>query len=277
MMAWAAGFPAVDGLLVTWPPVALIVARLGMALGILLPLWCLIDGLGSLRGANWGRALVVGGIGFGLGTWLLLVAQWYTDPVTVALIAACTPITATIVELVYRQRRLRAGFALGLAASVLGGVIGVGELPPGTGLWTGIACAVAAGFLFSWASLMAVRDFPDLSPLGRSTITFVGAFFMATILYVIHSFAGFDTIPSAPVTGHQIGLLAIYALAAMALSQILFIASVSRIGVALTTIHANLAPFYVMIIMLNLGHGWSWQQAAGAAIIAAGVLMSQRN
>ena len=35
--------------------------------------------------------------------------------------------------------------------------------------------------------------------------------------------------------------------------------------------------FYVMVLMLALGGGWSWPQAAGAAIVGLGVLVAQRN
>ena len=73
----------------------------------------------------------------------------------------------------------------------------------------------------------------------------------------------------------QFGHLAIYAVAAMALSQILFIASVARLGVALTSFHINIAPFYVMLMLIALGGAWDWRAAAGAAIVGLGVLVSQ--
>ena len=66
------------------------------------------------------------------------------------------------------------------------------------------------------------------------------------------------------------------AVAAMGLSQVLFLASVSKLGIAATSFHINIAPFYVMLIMVALGAAWSWPHAIGAAIVGAGVLLAQR-
>jgi drug/metabolite transporter (DMT)-like permease len=62
----------------------------------------------------------------------------------------------------------------------------------------------------------------------------------------------------------------------MAVSQMLFVRAVERIGVALASFHLNMAPFYVMLILLALGGGWSWIQALGAAIVLGGVVLAQR-
>ncbi|MEX0340289.1 MAG: EamA family transporter, partial [Arenibacterium sp.] len=75
---------------------------------------------------------------------------------------------------------------------------------------------------------------------------------------------------------NQIGLLGIYAIAAMALSQILFIASVGKLGIALTSLHLNIAPLYLMIILVVLGGAWDWRAVIGASIVGLGVLLSQR-
>ncbi|MCP4819889.1 MAG: EamA/RhaT family transporter, partial [Shimia sp.] len=40
----------------------------------------------------------MGTVTFGAGAWLLLVAQAQTDPVTVAIIAAATPVAGTVIE-----------------------------------------------------------------------------------------------------------------------------------------------------------------------------------
>ena len=38
----------------------------------------------------------------------------------------------------------------------------------------------------------------------------------------------------------------------------------------------NAVPFYVMVIVvLFLGESWSWWQAVGAAVVAAGVIIAQ--
>ena len=274
MILWAAGFPAAEILLQDWHPIVLMTARLMMALAILLPLWMVLDGLDAVRSARWGRGLWVGILGFGTGTNLLLFAQWYTDPVTVALIATTTPLSAAIIEVLGRQRRFERRFALGLLASVVGGAVALGgNLSIDMG-W-GVLMAVMSGLCFVWASNAAVRDFPELSPVGRSALTFVGAALLTIVIFAVGWDLGWFALPTT-VTGNQMGLLAIYSVAAMALSQILFIASVARLGIALTSFHINIAPFYVMVMLVALGGVWDWRAAMGAAIVGLGVLVSQK-
>ena len=273
MLLWAAGFPAAEILLDDWHPITLMLLRLTMALAVLLPLWAAVDGPSALRKADWSRALWVGAMGFGIGTNLLLFAQWFTDPVTVALVATTTPIAATIVELIGRRRVLSLRFAVGLAASVAGGAVAVGgSFSPELGI--GIAMAVVSGFCFAWASDAAVKDFPDLTPLGRSTITFIGAALFTVVVFVAAWTLGVTALPDS-IDGRQLGLLAVYSVAAMALAQILFIASVGRLGVALTSFHVNIAPFYVMVILIALGGVWDGRAALGAAIVGFGVFIAQ--
>ncbi len=276
MLLWAAGFPAAEHLLDSWPPLTLITARFVLAVALLLPLWILLDGRAAVFGAKWGRGTVTGGICFGFGAYLLLLAQAYTDPVTVALIASTCPIAATLIEVFTGHRRLRRNFLLGLGASVVGGYVATGG-GLSADLGVGASCAVASCFLFAWGSFAAVRDFPELSPVGRSTITLAGGC-VATCLLVLGAHAmGVDVMPSKPVDETQMSMLVVYAIAGMALSQVMFIASVGRLGVAVASFHINAAPFYVMLILLILGAAWSWPQAIGAAIVGLGVLLSQRD
>lgn len=275
MLLWAAGFPAAEVLLDSYDPLTLIAMRLAMAMLVLLPIWALVDGTRAMRNARWRRGLWVGGFGFGIGTYALLLAQWFTDPITVALFASVTPVAATAIEVLAGQRRVSWRFGVGVIASVIGGAVAV-EGALGADIGWGVALVLVSGTLFSWASNAAVRDFPDLTPLGRSTITFAGATVFAMLALGGGVLLGFDLIPARAITPNALGLLAIYAVAGMALSQILFIASVGRLGIALTALHINIAPFYVMVFMLALGGEWSWTKVLGASIVAAGVLISQR-
>lgn len=92
MITWVAGFPASEMLLQTWDPLVLICARLIVTVVPLLFLWRVIEGMAKLRSANWACGILVGGVGFGIGSYLLLWGQWASDPVTVAIIASVAPI-----------------------------------------------------------------------------------------------------------------------------------------------------------------------------------------
>ncbi len=273
MLFWAAGFPAAEILLDDWHPITLMMLRLMMAVAVLLPLWVLMDGPVAMAKARWGLGVWIGMLGFGTGANLLLFAQWFTDPVTVALIATTTPVSATVIEVLGRQRRVGRRFLLGLTASVLGGIIAVGGNVSADLGW-GVLMAIGSGFFFSWASNAAVRDFPDLSPVGRSAITLAGAAVFTAAIFGLMWTTGLVDVP-ARISSRQFGLLSIYSVAAMALSQILFIASVGKLGIALTSFHINIAPFYVMVMLIAYGGTWDWRVAIGAAIVGLGVLYSQ--
>ncbi len=274
MLTWAAGFPAAEILLQTWPPVALLAARLMLAVAVMIPIWLWIDGADAVLRARWAHAMRVGGFGLGLGMFLIILAQKLTDPVTVAIIASCAPLIATLLELAAGTRRLRWNFALGVAVSIIGGLIATSAVAPAQ-LGLGALCAIASTALFCWASMATARDFPDLSQTGRTTITLIGGTFMAGALFYLSSVLGFEVWPSSPIDPQQAGMLAIYAVISLGLSQVLFIASIGRLGVALASFHINVAPFYVMLIMVVLGSEWNWTRALGAGVVALAVVLAQ--
>lgn len=274
MLTWAAGFPAAEILLQSWPPVALWAARLMLAVAVMVPIWIWIDGPGAVLRARWGHAVRVGGFGLGLGMFLIILAQKLTDPVTVAIFASCAPLVATLLELAAGTRRLRANFALGVVVSIIGGLIATSAIAPAQ-LGLGALCAVGSTTLFCWGSMATSRDFPDLSQTGRTTITLAGGAILASVLIGLASLAGFDLRPHGAIDTQQAGMLVIYALVSLGLSQVLFIASVGKLGVALASFHINVAPFYVMVIMLVLGEEWNWTRALGAAVVALAVVLAQ--
>ncbi|MCL6282737.1 DMT family transporter [Ruegeria sp. 2012CJ41-6] len=274
MMMWAAGFPAAEVLLQTWPPLTLITARFAVAVSLMIAIWLWMDGHRQVLGANWTRACWVGGIGFGAGTYLMLLAQSLTDPVTVALIASCAPLVGAVLELFAKTRRMSWRFALGVAASITGGVVATSALEPSQ-IGVGAACVVIATVLFTWAGMATARDFPNLSTIGRGTITLAGGLIAMSVICLTGFAVGHDLMPLGPVDTSQIGMLLIYACLALGLSQVLFVASISKLGVTVASFHINTAPFYVMIIMVVLGAGWNWLQALGAGIVALGVVLAQ--
>ena len=280
MVIWAAGFPAADALLDSWDPLALVAGRFCMALAVLLPLWIVLDGPATVIGARWGWGLLSGAIAFGGGAWLMIVAQSLTDPVTVAIIAASSPIAASLIEWIAERKALKRTFLVGLAASVIGGIVATGGGAPNGGnsanLWVGVGCAVASCTLFAWGSYVAVRDFAGLSAIGRTTMTLTGGMILTVLCFVVANALGLAAAPLDILNTRTFGLLAVYGIGGMAISQYFWIASVDRLGIGLASFHINVAPFYVMLILIGLGGVWSWPQAIGAAIVGLGVVVAQR-
>jgi drug/metabolite transporter (DMT)-like permease len=275
MITWAAGFPAADYLLHHgWGSLLIINMRYILVIGVLLPLWIFVDGPRAVLDADWIRGLWVGGISFGFGAYLLIVAQYLTDPVLVAIIAAAMPIAATTIEVFHKERVLKWWFFWGLVFTVFGGVIAAGQAQAAS-FSLGILLAVIATFLFAWGSHATVRSFPKLTTLGRMTITFSGGFVAVVLAAAISLLLGHELFPVRSVTLYDLGMISIYSFSAIMISQYFWLRGVERLGIALASFHINTAPFYVMLFLLVLGSAWSWTQAIGASFVAFGVLLAQ--
>ena len=270
---FAAGFPAAEVLLEIWHPITLMFFRLLLAVSTLVTIWLLLEGLPSVLKAPWLKGIKIGLFGFGLGTNLLLFAQWFTDPITVALLVTLVPISATILEVWDGRRKLNTKFIFGLLASIIGGFIAVSENISINLGWGGVM-ALASGFCFMWASDKSVTKLPELSSIARSSITFTGATVFTTISFLVFFNLGLIEIPNK-ITNNQLFSLIVYSVIAMAISQLLFIASIDKIGIAITSLHLNFSPFYVMIILFILGGVWDLRAAIGASIVAFGVWLAQ--
>ena len=270
---FAAGFPAAEVLFEVWHPITLVFFRLILAVATLVTLWIFIEGLTQVLHAPWLKGIKIGILGFGIGANLLLFAQWFTDPVTVALLATLIPVSAAILEVWDGRRKLTIKFSGGLIASITGGIIAVSE-NISIDLGLGVLMALASGFFYMWASDKSVTGLPGISSIARSTITFTGAAVFTTFSFVIFFTLGFIEIPIG-VTGTQFFSLIIYSIIAMAISHVFFIIAVDKVGVAITSLHLNFAPFYVMIILFLLGGNWDLRAIIGASIVAFGVWLAQ--
>lgn len=275
MLVWAAGLPAADFLIGPLLPLPLTALRMSLAAGLLLPIWLALDGWAALRGANWGRGIVVGGLSFGFGAFLLVVAQKATGAITVAVISATMPVIGIAIESVMDGRRLRLPLVLGMALSLAGGMLAYAAKIGNLSLGLGALAAFGSVLLFTLGSRATVTAFPSLSPMGRTTITLTGAALATSLAALLASALGGPSPDWVAIGGRELLALAIFAFGGMALSQVLWILSVGHLGIGLASLHINAAPFYVMIFLFAMGESWNWTQALGAAIVGFGVLIAQ--
>jgi len=275
MLVWAMGLPAASLLLGTVPPLPLTAARMLMAAACLLPFWWLIEGAEALRKAPWWEGIRVGGLTIGLGAFLMVTGQGMTDAVTVAIISASMPVVGIAIEVLLDGRNLSRGLVMGVALSLLGGVMALdgGNQQVAWGL--GALMSFASVLVYTLGSRMTVTSFPDLSPLGRTTVTLTGAAVVTTVAACVAALAGAPAPQWAALDWPELGALANYAIGGLALSQLLWIRSVGHLGIALSSMHINATPFYVMLILFALGGAWNWAQAAAALVVGVGVLIAQ--
>ena len=276
MVLFAMGFPAADVLLQSWEPISLSAVRIVMSSALLVPIWLFMDGLAKARRAPWGRGLVIGGIGFGTGTLILLVVQSLTDAVTAALVAAMMPVAAVMLEVVLDGRRLTGSFLLGVILVLVGGIVASGASLADSRFGLGAFIGICGTFVFAWASRAAVKNLPGMSNMGQATITLVGATGFNLIVWSLFMVFGWAGTKVGVMDGYGLLMLLIYAFCGLAISQIFWILGVAKLGIGMASFHLNATPFYVMLIVLALGGSWDWMQALGAAVLAIGVVVAQR-
>lgn len=274
MVIWAAGLPAADRLIPLLPADQLSAARMALAAAALLPLWALTEGPGALARVNWLKGIGVGSL-IGLGSWFLLKGQAYGGAVTAAVIAATLPVIGIALEVALDGRRITAGLVLGMLLSLAGGMMALDFRSGGLSLGLGAALCFGSVVSFTLGSRLTVTAFPALSPIGRTALTVAGAA-VASALAALGGVAGGTPWPdvSGWSAGDAAALLA-YSVGALGVSQVLWIMSVERLGIGLSALHINAAPFYVMIMLFLLGGRWDWTQAGAALLVGLGVLVAQ--
>jgi drug/metabolite transporter (DMT)-like permease len=275
MLVWAVGLPAADLLIGPVPALQLTAARMAMAAVCLLPLWWWLEGGAVLRGANWGRGLWIGGISIGLGAFMLVVGQGLTDSVTVAVISAAMPVMGIAIEVLLDGKKITASLVVGTLLSLAGGLMALSGVTSGAGLGLGALLCFGAVLLFTVGSRLTVTAFPQLTALGRTTVTLTGAALATGVAAAVGLLLGAARPDWAVLGLKEFGALALFSIGGLAISQLLWIASIGSIGIALASLHINATPFYVMIILFALGGEWRWSQALAAAIVGLGVLVAQ--
>ena len=277
MFMWSTGFPAADVLLETWGSISLISIRQILGVTPLLVIWILIDGWQSFTSAPWKKGLGAGGIGFGLGAILLLVGQQLSDPVTPAIAAAMMPVAGALLEVFLDKRRL--GFILSFAVILVlaGGFLATGMQIEQADFGVGALLCLTAVFLFAWATRVTTDHLPELSPIGKTTITLVGGTIVIWLTWLIFFLLGLDGITVGTMGADNAIYLLIFSVISLGLAQFMWIFGASGLGILIGSFHMNAVPFYVMLIMVFIFEApWNWLQTAGAALVASGVILSQR-
>jgi len=206
MVVWAAGLPAADLLIPLMPPIALTAMRTGLAGLVLMAVWIAVEGLEPVRRANWLHGLLVGGVCIGLGAVLLVVGQSYTDAVTVSIITASMPVVGIALEVLLDGRRVTTALLLGLLLSLAGGLIALAQGGFTLNLGLGALAAFGSVVVFTWGSRASVTYFPDLTALGRTSITVTSAFGVTLVLSLGWSMLGGAPVQWARWVGRNSGL-----------------------------------------------------------------------
>ena len=270
------GFPAAEFLLEDWDVVSIVAARNTLAFVLIMFIWIFYEGLQKVRVAKWNKGFWIGAIGFGVGSFFVLLLQSITTPVIAALMVATMPVAAVTLEIFLDGRKITRWFLLGIILVLLGGFVASGANLQNDSIGLASFLGITGVGLFAWGSRATVKNLPGMTLLGQVAVTTSGMVGSAVLVYFISSVFFEITKPLSLITYEHIGLLLIYACLAIAISQILWIKSVDQLGIGLSSFHLNAAPFYVMLMLFLLGSNWIWHQTIGAAIVITGVILAQQ-
>lgn len=274
MLIWAAGLPAADHLIPLLPPEQLNALRMVLSALFLVPVWALVEGFGPLARVNWVKGFFVGSL-IGLGAWFLILGQSRSGPVTVAVISSMLPVVGIALEVAFDGRKLTLGLVIGLILSVAGALMALDFAKGGLSFGLGALICFASVVSFAFGSRLTVSAFPDETPLGRTTVTLTGAALAASAAALVQWSLGSPDPSLAGWGWTELGAILLFSIGALGISQLMFIISVEKLGIGLSAIHINAAPFYVMLILFALGGTWNWTQAGAAAVVGLGVLVAQ--
>ncbi len=277
ILMWSITFPAGEVLLETWGSLALLSARMGPAVIAMVVIWALVESPRAVLQAPWLRGgIFVGGLGFGIGSVFFLVGQKMSDAVMPAIAVAMMPIFGAMLEVAFDNRRLRLHLVVGLSLALSGGYLATGVNFADATFGLGALYCLIAVILFAWATRAATRNFPTLTPIGQTAVTFGGGLVFVLLAHGLALAFGLGETAIGLTDQLNISLLAVSALVGVAAAQTLWIWGAGGLGIMLASFHMNALPFYVMIILVTMmNEPWNWAQAFGALLVGLGVLTAQ--
>jgi drug/metabolite transporter (DMT)-like permease len=275
MAMWATTFPVTEIILETWHPVLVTGARVLIA-GAFLALWMALAGrLGELRTAPWASGMLVGGVGLTGASLCLVWGLQFSDPVTASIIAATVPLIAAIMGVASRTERLTVPISVGIVLAIGGGIVTSWrddvEL---LGFHGGEALVILGNVFWVWYSRGCIHRLAALSDLAKTTLTTLCC--SVVVLALIVAFLATGWVPAElDLSLPTLSLIFWMAAIANGASVVFWLWGARLLGVTIGSMHQNLVPFYVMLMVLPLGGELHTQQLLGGTLVVAGAILAQ--
>ncbi len=275
MVLWATTFPVTNIILETWHPVLATAARLWIG-ALFLLLWMAVAGrLGELKREAWGNGFLVGGIGLTGSALFLVWGLAFADPVTVAIIAATVPLVAALMGVLARTERMTLPIMVGIVMAIAGGIAtSFGGNVKGPTFHGGEFLVILANIFWIGYSRSCITRLKALSDLAKTTLTMTCSSIVALVLIPILIVLGWTPV-EYELSLPTVGLIVWMAVLANGIAVILWLWGARLLGVTIGSMHQNLVPFYVILLVLPLGGEIHAQQLLGAALVAAGACFAQ--
>ncbi len=281
VIAWGSTAPVINELLKEWDPITLVAARFMLTTAIFL-VWLRIAEGGFLgRGMiPWRPVLILGGI-LALFSAFLTIAIRLSDPITIAVIGAAGPVSASLINRFLAGENPPKAVLAALPVVVIGGIIAdvdIAALMDGRDAFHfkgGEIIMVGCVFLWPLYSALVQRWFDGMSQLRRTALSFASATPMILFGTAILLALGVEEIPARMPDARGWGLFLWTSLATSILGTFLWNVSVGRIGVVIATMFLNLIPAVAIVIAMMFGIEPRMEQLVGCALVVAAVAQAQ--
>lgn len=272
---WSSAFPATEFLLRGWDPLLLAVVRLGGAATFILLLAVLLGRARELVRVPLRSVFLLGGFGVAGSALLLVLGQARTDAVTVGIISTTMPLIAALMAWAVDGRRPTAAVLTGIGLAILGGIVATTEgAASGSGPRGGEILVLGSMVAWIWYSRTALARLAGHGDLALSGLTFAAGASLLAVVSVAFLALGVAQ-PRVALDVPNLAAALWMSVVAIGCSVPLWFASARILGITVTAIHINLAPFYVMLMALAFGGTISGRQVVGAVLVAAGALLAQ--
>ena len=283
VLLWGAQVPVANDLSQRWDPFFLAGARYVAALPLFwlwlqltepppLALDAAAPRLTLIRFCTLGLAIT------GFAVLYMLGVAW-SNPITIALVAATGPIIGALVSWVLLGTRPKRGVWMGLLAVVPGALLVTLDFKPG-----GAKLQLSGGeplmmlALASWAvySLQAQRWLAGRSQLRITTLSVSATVPLISLVYLIASAAGLTYGDIDTMSGTDPLAFAYLVFGALMTAVTLWNIGVSRLGLVVASMYLNMIPIVAVGIAMLYGVQPRSEQLIGGLLVIAGVIIAQR-
>ncbi|MGY4308959.1 drug/metabolite transporter (DMT)-like permease [Bradyrhizobium sp. USDA 4369] len=270
-MLWSGSFIFNGLALKELPPLTLVLLRIVLAAGILLPV-ARLRGLGFPKGiAGWRPFFAVALFNNVVPFCLIVIGQTFITSGLAAILNATTPLFTIVVMAAAAEERLSARRAAGLILGLVGVVIlrggpGFDGSAGGYGILFGLGASLSYGI----AALLVRRHLAHSPPLATATFQL-----SASSVMILAVAAVVDQPWRLPLPGLQTWL-AVIGLAALstAFAYIVFFQILRRSGATNVTLVTLLIPLTTILLgSLVLGESISSREIGGALVIGSALLV----
>ena len=275
-LVWAINFSFVKIALTEFSPLAFNGIRMTFASVVLIFfLFISKQGLGVDK-KDIGKLVVLGIIGNTVYQLLFIHGINQTTASSTSIIMAMTPASVALLSTLCKHEKIHRAGWYGIALSFAGFYLVIVE-QPGTFAFSseslrGDLMIFCGNLVWAAYTVFSKPLLGRISPLKLSSLTLA----VGTIFYLPFCFPSFARQDFSQISGKAWSMLAFSGLFALAMSYVVWYASVKRIGNSKTVIYGNIVPiFTVLFAYFFINERIGFWQGVGAVIILIGVYLTR--